>query len=149
MACVLAGARTQTKLGCRCRAGATWFLIEAKANQPEFCTPGTRAEGEARKQIERSLNRVKRRVGVHRYFSWTDSYYQYANRLATLAFLRDNGVDARLVFVYFIGDRFPDGTECPASVAAWKRLIEARRLTLGLPRKHDLSRYVHDVFIAV
>jgi hypothetical protein len=129
------------------RAGEVWFLVEAKANHPEFCSPGTGAEGKSRKQIERSLNRTKKSLGVHRYFSWIDSYYQYANRLATLAFLQDNGIDARLVFIYFVGDRFPDGTPCPESERKWRRLIEARRLTLGLPTRHRLSPFEYDIFV--
>jgi hypothetical protein len=129
------------------RSSDTWFLVEAKANQPEFCSPGTRSEGEPRKQIERSLNRTKRSLGVHRYVSWIDSYYQYANRLAILDFLRRNKVDARLVFIYFIDAHFPDDTPCPTSEADWKRLIEARRLTLGLPKKHELAPYEYDLFI--
>jgi hypothetical protein len=129
------------------RSGDTLLLVEAKANEPEFCSPGSRSEGEPRKQIERSLNRTKRGLGVHRHFSWIDSYYQYANRLAILDFLRRNEIDARLVFIYFAGARFPDDTPCPASEAEWKRLIEARRLTLGLPKKHRLSAYEYDLFV--
>jgi hypothetical protein len=131
------------------RAGDEWFLVEAKANQPEFCSPGTGAGGKSRKQIERSLNKTKKSLGVHRYFSWIDSYYQYANRLATLAFLRDNNIDARLVFIYFVGDEFPDGTPCPDTERKWRRLIEARRLTLGLPTRHRLSPYEYDLFVPV
>lgn len=121
--------------------GDRWFLVEAKANRPEFVAPGSRSEGEPRRQIERSLNRTKRSLGVHRYFSWIDSYFQYANRLTIVDFVREHGIDARLVFVYLVGDCFPDGMPCPASEAEWKRPIEARRLTLGLPRKHRLSTY--------
>ena len=129
------------------RAGDRWFLVEAKANHVEFCSPGTTAEGDGRKQIERSLSRVKRSLRVHRHFSWLHSYYQYANRLATLAFLRDNGLDARLVVVYFVGDRFPDERPCPQSETEWRRLFEARRLTLGLPKKHRLSQFEYDLFV--
>jgi hypothetical protein len=64
-----------------------------------------------------------------------------------LWFLRKHGISARLVFVYFTGDAFPDGTPCPATEEEWERLIEARRLTLGLPRRHALSEYEHHVVI--
>ena len=47
------------------RAGDTWFLVEAKANHPEFASPGSRSEGEPRKQIERSLCGVELQ-GRHR-----------------------------------------------------------------------------------
>jgi hypothetical protein len=72
---------------------------------------------------------------VSRWFRWTGTYYQYANRLATLWFLREQGIGARLVFVSFIADRFPDDTPCPSSEEEWLALIDARRLTLGLPTR--------------
>lgn len=89
------------------RANGDWLLVEAKANHPEFCSPPTTAKAEGGlPQIRRSLNRVKRDLGVHRFFDWTGTYYQYANRLAALWFLREHDVPARLVFVYFTGDVF-------------------------------------------
>jgi len=128
--------------------GATdWPLVEAKATWPEFCTPPTTARGDGLKKIEAALGRVKRELGVNRWFRWTGTYYQYANRLATLRFLREHGVGARLVFVYFLADRFPDSTPCPSSRAEWLALIEARRLTLGLPQQHRLAPFEHHVFL--
>ena len=130
-------------------AGSEWLLVEAKANWPEFCTPPTTAKGDGLKKIESSLSEVRRQLGVNRWFRWTGTYYQYANRLATLWFLRKHGIDSRLVFIYFVGDRFPDKTPCPASEADWLALIEARRLTLGLPKQHALSEFEHHVFLPV
>ncbi|MBP1777162.1 MAG: hypothetical protein H6Q86_3172 [candidate division NC10 bacterium] len=135
------------------KCGDTWLLMEAKANHPEFCTPpcGAKAEG-GRKQIEKVLNQTKKVLGVHVHFTWLGSYYQYANRLAVLYFLAEKArppVDARLVFIYFCGDRFPDGRPCPASRPEWQPLIEARRLTLGLPGRHPLSDRIHEVFLEV
>jgi hypothetical protein len=94
-------------------ADGEWLLVEAKANAPEFCSPATTAAGAGREKIEHALNRVKRGLGVHRRYSWTSSYYQYANRLAMLWFLRKRKVPARLLFIYFYGDKFPDGTPRP------------------------------------
>jgi hypothetical protein len=128
-----------------------WLLIEAKANTVEFVTPpcGASKEG-GRNQIEKTLNRLKTHLGVHRHFPWLGTYYQYVNRLAVLHFLNDlSGVPAQLVHVYFVGDCFPDGRECPSSEADWQRLIEARRLTLGLPAHHALTDRTHDIFLAV
>jgi hypothetical protein len=132
------------------RAEDEWLLVEAKANQPEFCSPPTTAKPEGgRPQIERALSRVKRDLGVHRYYTWTGTYYQYANRLAMLWFLRNQGVPARLLFIYFTGDVFPDGTPCPQDRDEWEALIEARRLTLGLPRAHSLSPWEHHLVLPV
>ncbi len=135
-----------------------WLLIEAKANHPEFVggpcgasfgkrvEPGTLS---SRQMIEDALNRTKEALGVHQDFSWLGSYYQYANRLAALHFLTRRGTAARLVFVHFCGDSFPDGRYCPSSERNWIPLIESRRITLGLPARHPLSDRVHDVFLDV
>ena len=139
------------------RVGDEWLLIEAKANVPEFvgspCGASfvTPPEGKqsSRQKIEKALNKTKAALGVHRQSCWLGSYYQYANRLAALNFLISHNVKARLVFVHFVGDEFPDGTPCPESEAEWERLIEARRVTLGLPTHHALSEKIADVFLAV
>jgi hypothetical protein len=126
-----------------------WLLIEAKSNVPEFVTPacGAKKEG-GLGVITRSLNRLKTSLGVHRFYPWLGTYYQYANRLLMLDFLKERaGVSARLMNVYFTGDVFPDGTECPADEASWRALIEARRLTLGLPKRHRLSERCHEAFV--
>ncbi len=127
---------------------STWLLFEAKANVPEFVGSPCKASPASRTTIERALGFAKRRFGVHRHFDWTGSYYQHANRLAVLAFLERHGIRARLVEVLFVGDRFPDGRECPAGAAAWQPMLEARRLTLGLP-VDGLNGFVTHVFLPV
>jgi hypothetical protein len=117
--------------------------MEAKANWPEFCSPATTAKA-GFKTIERALGKVKTRWGVHRFFSWTGSYYQFANRLAALYTLEKHQIPALLVGVYIYGDQFPDGTPCPATAEEWEPLLAARRLTLGLSAEPD---GVRDVFL--
>jgi hypothetical protein len=129
------------------RANGDWLLVEAKANEPEFTGAPSAASPESLKQIKKALGKVKGDLGVHRHYAWTGSYYQYANRLAVLWFLRKHRVPAHLVFVYFTGDVFPDKTPCPRTKAGWETMIDARRLTLGLPRRHRLSKFDHHVFL--
>ncbi len=38
------------------RCGDEWLLLEAKANQLEFCTPPCGAKGDGRKKIEKALS---------------------------------------------------------------------------------------------
>lgn len=131
-------------------AGLTeWVLIEVKANAPEFVSPPCAASSTGgRASIEKTLNRLKQELGVHRFHSWLGTYYQYANRLAVLSFLTKKAkVPARLLHIYITGDVFPDGTPCPASESDWLTLIEARRLTLGLPKLHALSDRCHQAFL--
>jgi hypothetical protein len=65
-----------------------------------------------RGQIEKTLNRLKAHLGVHRHFLWLGTYYQYVNRRGALHFLNDlSDISAQLLHVYFVGDCFPDGRE--------------------------------------
>ncbi len=58
-------------------------------------------------------------------------------------------VPARLLFLHFLGDQFPDARPCPATEGDWRELIEARRLTLGLPRGDGLTGRIHEIFLLV
>ena len=123
------------------------LLVEAKANIPEIVSPGTSAEGERRALLEKSLAELKFYLGVDQDASWSGKFYQYANRLAHLYFLREvNRQDAYLAFVYFTGDSDVDG---PATVAEWKAALTVAKGALGVPKRHRLSRYVADIFIDV
>lgn len=125
-----------------------WVLFECKANHPEFCSSVCGAKGQGKKTIEKALAKVKRFLGVHRDFHWLGTYYQYANRLACLYFLNVRAnVPARLVLVYFLNDKFPDGRFCPPTEAAWRDLIRAAHLTLGLKEDHPLKDRVHEIFL--
>ena len=73
--------------------------------------------------------------------------YQYTNRLAHLYLLRElNGINARLVFVYFTGDDDVDG---PLTTAEWKSALKVVKGVLGLSERHRLSKYIADLFIDV
>lgn len=124
--------------------GGTVILVEAKAHFDELtsdCGAGERS----RALIEASLTRTKQSLGAPTTADWTRHYYQYANRLAHLAFLRKQGVNTLLVFVYFYGDNDMGG---PASVSEWKNRLSAVRTYLGYDG--DLqSRGVINVFVSV
>lgn len=123
------------------------LIVEAKANIPEVVSPGTGAVGERRELLEKSLTELKLFLGVDPGISWSGKFYQYANRLAHLYFLREvNRQDAYLAFVYFTGDSDVEG---PATVAEWKAALTVAKGALGVPKRHRLSKYVADVFIDV
>jgi hypothetical protein len=80
-------------------------LIEAKSYPEEILGPGCRAtSAESRNRIGRSLDAAKAAFGADPAADWMGSCYQFANRLAHLHFLRQQGVPAWLVNVCFIGD---------------------------------------------
>ena len=79
---------------------------------------------------------------------WLRPFYQYANRLATLDYLLRHNVLARLVFVYFLGDRH-QGARCPATVAEWMPALQESAIHLGLSGTSDVEARTHSVFLRV
>ena len=127
--------------------GGAQILVEAKAHVDELESDGTQASGPSRDTIQESLWKVQEFLGVDRSIPWTGKFYQYANRLAHLYLLRElNEVNANLVFVYFIGDKDVKG---PNSEAEWKAALTIAKGVLGLGERHQLSKYIGEVFIDV
>lgn len=75
------------------------------------------------------MDPAKRVLGAGEDADWLDGYYQYSNRLSHLAFLRERGVDAWMVFLCFVGDAEMHGS---CSEAEWLPHIKAAREHLGL-----------------
>jgi exonuclease III len=122
------------------------LLVEAKANIPEMLGGGTRATGVAREQILTALRGLQRKLKPRGGADWAGRFYQHANRLAHLDFLRGRGVDAHLVYVYFLNARDVDGPTARAECQGAVRLMESY---LGLGPRHALAPFVHEVFVDV
>jgi hypothetical protein len=121
------------------------ILVEAKAHVAEICSPGSAASApSSRDKIERALAETAAAIRAKPRAPWADVFYQYANRLAHLDFLRRvHGRPAWLVFVYFVGDAEMHG---PESEAEWRAALKVMKHVMGLSEGHPLSRYVIDVF---
>jgi hypothetical protein len=116
------------------------ILVEAKAHVAEMCSPGTAAGPASRARILTSLDAVADRLGANaNRAAWTDHFYQFANRLAHLDFLRQRGVSAWLVLANFVGDREMKG---PATAEAWEAAYQVAEHVMGLPRRHKLSPWI-------
>lgn len=105
------------------------FLVEAKAHAAEM-TSTCQAGKESRARIVQACDAAKRVLGASPTADWLSGYYQYANRLAHLGFLREHNVDAWLVFLYFTGDADMKG---PGTETAWAGPIRDAHTHLGLP----------------
>jgi hypothetical protein len=124
-----------------------WILVEAKAREGELVAPCRAKEEGGRAQIEQALRATRRHLGIAEDRDWMGNYYQIANRLASLYFLNEVVKQpARLVFIHFTGDAFPDGSRCPKSQAEWEPLLATAKQVLGLPANLDR---VHHVFLEV
>lgn len=125
------------------RADKNVVLVEAKAHIAEaLSTPSAATAPASRALVAASLARVKLALSADDRSDWSRCFYQYANRIAHLWWLRDQGVAAHLLFVGFVNA--PDMPH-PASAEAWDALFQAANHALGLSPSHALSRYIHHV----
>jgi hypothetical protein len=124
------------------------LLVEAKAHIPEIVSPRTRASEPARGKILRSIRDVQALLAPKSFgfVDWTQTFYQYTNRLAHLHFLRaDNKARVHLINIYFVNATDVHG---PSTVAEWNGAIRVVECYLGVGR-HKLGKYCHKLFVDV
>jgi hypothetical protein len=120
------------------------LLVEAKAHVQEMCSSGTSASPKSRKLIQTSLNRVARQLQARPDRApWSRFFYQLANRLAYLEFLRARNVKAWLVLVNFLNDSEMGGPNTPET---WEAAYQVAMHVMGLRQDHRLSPYVIHVY---
>jgi len=119
------------------------LLVEAKAHIGEICSPGTQAGPVSLARIRAALTGTSAALRAEPRAPWDTTFYQLANRLAHLHFLRSNKVAAWLVLVNFVGDEGMDG---PASPESWRAAYQVVWHVMGLPKRHALSPYLIEVF---
>lgn len=118
------------------------FLIEAKAHVSEMDS-NCHASHRSRLLIQQSLSQAKTAYGARPDADWMSGYYQYANRLAHLHFLRRHGVSAWLGFVYFLNDHDMSG---PQTSIGWKQDLALVYDHLGLSSFGGIPGVV-DIFV--
>ena len=129
----------------RCSEEGPYFLVEAKANIPEIMSSLGAKSKDSIAKIQKSLEETRKYLRCKNSELWEKGFYQYANRLAHLYFLRDIcKVDAYLIFVYFLNDP----THIPTSRRQWDGPLELQKHLLGL-KNHRLRKYVTEIFIDV
>lgn len=125
-----------------------WLLVEAKANVEELASDCKAKPEGGRAQIEAALAETKQALGVDASRDWLRGHYQAANRIAALHFLGAHGVAARLLYVYFSGDRTPNRT-CPADAAGWVDALQRERAHLGIAAEHPIRARMHALHVPV
>ncbi len=125
--------------------GGELLLLEAKAHIPELASGRSQVAPESLGKITERLREVREFLAPKSTAEWAHTFYQYANRLAFLYFLRQvNQLPAHLVFVYFVNARDVHG---PASRTEWNSALSLMYAALGLPRRHPLSPFIHNIFV--
>ncbi|MCT4555905.1 MAG: hypothetical protein N4A53_14550 [Pelagimonas sp.] len=117
-------------------------IVEAKAHVQEFLSPPSQAGRASLEKIQRAFEMVQSDLKISSPSDWARTFYQYANRLAHLWWLRDNGVDASLLFVSFIHDTDMKG---PKDSETWEALFSAANHALGLTNCPALMKHVYHV----
>jgi hypothetical protein len=125
-------------------SAGTVLLVEAKAHIAELMST-CQASAPSSRVIERALNSAKNALGVPQETDWLRGYYQYANRLAHLHFLREHRIPAALVFVYFVNDSVMSG---PRSLAEWSVGLAEMYKHLALPTNNPIPS-VANIYIDV
>ena len=123
-----------------------WLLVEAKASLQELESSCGAKEHGGLPVIRAAFQETKEAFSVPPEANWLTPYYQYANRLSVLYFLTKNNVPARLLFVYFIGDRRKNKI-CPKSQDEWEPALKNLKTHLGLIGTSYLETSIHNLFI--
>jgi hypothetical protein len=115
------------------------LLIEAKAHINELFSPASAAGDVSMQMIKGALSETAEAMGAKPVSPWETTFYQLANRLAHLHFLRERGVNAWLVLVNFIGDRDMHG---PLIQEEWEAAYKVVWHVLGVSEHRSLSEFV-------
>jgi hypothetical protein len=115
------------------------ILVEAKAYVEESVDYRSGAGPASMARIRQSLADAKHAFQANEAAPWEAPFYQYANRLAHLYFLRElNNIDAYLLFLNFADA--PD-VPAPCSTEQWAGATRITEKCLGLG-KHPYRDYV-------
>ena len=126
-----------------------WILVEAKANLEELKSTCQAGNKDSLQKITAALDATKTALGVPADTNWMSPYYQYCNRIAALHFLNTHGVGARLLFIYFCGDKGGARRTCPADSEGWKAALNEQAKHVGLPSGHYLDGKIRNLFLPV
>ncbi len=123
----------------------TYFLVEAKANVPELFSDCRAKNPSSIELIDKSLSTTREWLNCECNLDWKKGFYQYANRLAHLYFLRKIGkINAYLIFLYFVNDN----THIHTELNAWKAALYVQKRVMGL--SHDYSKNgVVEIFLDI
>ena len=124
--------------------GKAFLLVEAKANVAELVSFCGAKDKESLITISKSLNGTQRWLNCREpHIDWKCGFYQYANRLAHLYFLREKAhKETYLVFLYFV----EDSTHIRTSLEDWNCALKMQKNLMGLSAE-SLTGKVIELFI--
>ena len=124
-------------------------LVEAKAHTGEIAEGFRERSPESQATKQAAFDETKAALGVPLERDWMQPYYQYCNRLAALHFLRENGIDAHLLLIYFVGDMQRGGQDIPVAEEGWATALADQDQHVGLQQGHPFEQWIHKIFLPV
>ena len=77
-----------------------FYFVEAKAYTGELYSTNDHG-GSSKKEILNFMRENMQPYGIEVDKNWLDLYYQFANRISMMAFLNQNGLNAKAIYIYF------------------------------------------------
>ena len=133
----------------------SWLIVEAKSHLGELnniCKAKGKEVGGGRDQILAAFRATQESLGIATSpEAWLGPFYQFSKRLAFLNFFVNQGIPIHLLFLYFLGDRFPPGRGvfCPETEAEWRTALNVMEQHAGWLPGNPLSGQVHELFLPV
>lgn len=140
------------------KLGNTIFFVEAKAHKGELKSESKEHGGKSHDNIYRFFEDQMKAKGINPNSKWMEQYYQFANRLSTIAMLKKHlnpEFDARLLYVFFVNGyhkkivsnrKINTVDKKNNSRNDFEEAIMLEQDELGL-KEMDLKEYVVDMFI--
>lgn len=125
------------------------LLVEAKAHIAEIHSECKAKPHGGLSLIKSSLSETAIAIEVTDISAWLTDYYQLANRIAVVHFLKEHGYNPHLILVYFVGDSYSTSRKSPQRPEEWAIPLAQQKKAMGLPDSHSLSPNVHELYLHV
>jgi len=126
-------------------------IVEAKAHLKEI---ESKTKSNSNQDIQNAFQDTQNNFGICN-GNWFGKYYQLANRLAFVNFLHNNGIEASLLYIYFINgyekrqlngkQKITVEDKCVPDEVAWNNVIADEYIDLGINAK--AKQYISKIFI--
>ncbi|KYC50426.1 MAG: hypothetical protein AMQ74_01255 [Candidatus Methanofastidiosum methylothiophilum] len=133
-----------------------YYIVEAKAHIGELESQFGGQENKNKEKIEKAFNETAEELGASTTKDWFGNYYQLANRLAFTHYLNKEGINAGLVYIYFIDGykkRVIEGEKVKVeedkgvkTKEEWLSAIRAEYKELGIDES-KIKKHICNIFI--
>jgi len=136
------------------KVGNTYVLIEAKAHLEEMKQFCGATSAESRSKIAHAFNQTRKYFSIESETDWFNNYYQLANRLSFVYFMNLCGINAILLYVYFLNgyeirekrDKSILGSKSVKSIDEWENAILKEHEYLGILHT-NAKKCIHSLYI--